>query len=919
MAPLDLDTTINKYLDIINDNILEPYLIEKEYALPTTTVWFFKTNGDKAEVDKSETALITKYDASDTDAILKIVQYSSSKAAITNSLITPAIATGTKIDDTMLSEYIDSDENGFIYYKNSDNKLYNLEKFKTANYATEDTTITITENDYYDYFVRYKILKYIKDNFLSSKRTDLTTKITTELRKNKTIVEKAIPTITAKITKILDLLQFINNNKFDKFEPLVNCLYYYYWMALVDYNQVYCSTQLTYFKNDSFKSSGDAFSAIEELDGATGFVSASNNIVEKVLILIFEALCRNYSGDADKYLYIIKNIFVNNTETKKLINGLLELYGKNSATDPQPLYFGEYDSRVSNVAIRASSGSLVNKDLYIHNIIVLDPAHKLSSTSPDTSSTTTGYLITAANNYTTIDLFNTAATPANVNVKAVKDRYSQDIIKAFIAAKTTAGIFSVKKAAIIAAITGSSPLNASTIAAIAAYYVTSSDPSTIQTEVLKYNNLLLSTSTDSSLINTLTTEVESLNSFSPSDITLNDTHFLMLNKNNNANQPYTNTIGINTITYNSTLYKLSAITTLFSASASPSINIITKKQDLEVHIEKIRVLYNLLKDDSNFATRLSSDIASIDINGTSAFNIGDFTLISAIDTKLEEIKGHLQIILEHYDKAIKLDEIETKLHTIPNVIKSSIGSSNVDTDIKNLSEFKKAIKASDVIYKDNIDKYKTKNNQLNNIVKSNLYNNIFLYITIVVLILICLGIIYINNHKESLKTQYSIMVITFLLLYYIIYTNLTINITEDFASKTDEDKTLADIHPDVQKYLLGLANSDKEYKESLKKEKNKYANYAKSSNSKVNNLELVLNDEFINAIKSKELVKFLILFTAICIVCFIVQTNVEDLTTTSIIFIILFIIILSIYFYNINLMTRTKHDNKYWNHRMTMK
>ena len=123
----------------------------------------------------------------------------------------------------------------------------------------------------------------------------------------------------------------------------------------------------------------------------------------------------------------------------------------------------------------------------------------------------------------------------------------------------------------------------------------------------------------------------------------------------------------------------------------------------------------------------------------------------------------------------------------------------------------------------------------------------------------------------------------------------------------------------VYTYLHNVASSSKIYKESLKKEKDKYANYAKSSNSKVNNLELVLNDEFINAIKSKELVKFLILFTAICIVCFIVQTNVEDLTTTSIIFIILFIIILSIYFYNINLMTRTKHDNKYWNHRMTMK
>ena len=124
-------------------------------------------------------------------------------------------------------------------------------------------------------------------------------------------------------------------------------------------------------------------------------------------------------------------------------------------------------------------------------------------------------------------------------------------------------------------------------------------------------------------------------------------------------------------------------------------------------------------------------------------------------------------------------------------------------------------------------------------------------------------IIYINNHKASLKTQYSIMVITFLLFYYIIYTNLTINITEDFADKRLEDATLTEIHTDIHKALLKLTNFDKEYKESLEKEKNKYANYAKSSNSKVNNLEVVLNDEFINAIKTKELVKFLILFTTI--------------------------------------------------------
>ena len=257
-----------------------------------------------------------------------------------------------------------------------------------------------------------------------------------------------------------------------------------------------------------------------------------------------------------------------------------------------------------------------------------------------------------------------------------------------------------------------------------------------------------------------------------------------------------------------------------------------------------------------------------------------------------------------------LDEFKTKILTITNDI-SNFNVDNTDT-IKNNIVF------NDDEYKKNNDAYSIKSNELKNIVNSNVYTNIFLYITIVILIIICLGVIYINNHKGSLKTQYSIAVITFLLLYYIVYTNVVIDI-ENFGNPSENKDTLEGLIRKVIAYLEIIKNDKPYIKSLLEKEKDKYANYAKSSKSKVNNLELVLNDEFINAIKSKELVKFLILFTAICIVCFIVQTNVEDLTTTSIIFIILFIIILSIYFYNINLMTRTKHDNKYWNHRMTMK
>jgi hypothetical protein len=261
-------------------------------------------------------------------------------------------------------------------------------------------------------------------------------------------------------------------------------------------------------------------------------------------------------------------------------------------------------------------------------------------------------------------------------------------------------------------------------------------------------------------------------------------------------------------------------------------------------------------------------------------------------------------------------DIETKFREKLSRKNSDLNNFNVDGN----RVLKDNIKDKNDLYKANVDKYKTKNNELNNILKNNLYNNIFLYITIVVLILICLGIIYISNHKASLKSQYAIMIIAFLILYYIVYTNMTVNITESFDSQENKD-LLNKLILKVIGYLESVKNNiDNQYIYSaLNKEKNKYDGFAKSSNSKLNNLELVLNDEFINAIKSKELVKFLILFTAICIISYIVYTNTEDPATTSIIFIILLIIILMIYFYNINLMTRTKADTKYWNHRMVMK
>ena len=337
-------------------------------------------------------------------------------------------------------------------------------------------------------------------------------------------------------------------------------------------------------------------------------------------------------------------------------------------------------------------------------------------------------------------------------------------------------------------------------------------------------------------------------------------------------------------------------------------------------------LFDLSPDKSNFnelyKEALKDDISKAKIPNISYDN-EDNIKYNGANTKLAAVKQVLENILEHYDKANKLNEILGDINDAYDSIESTAANNTIQDENNEINKTLVNITKADNSYKKNVDKYKTKNNELNNILKNNLYNNIFLYITIVVLILICLGLIYINNHKASLKTQYSIMLIAFLLLYYIIYTNVTVNITEPFQDivlKQKKDKTAFErLSTNVHIYLYSLATNSKVYKESLKKEKNKYDGFAKSSNSKLNSLELILNDEFINAIKSKELVKFLILFTAICIISYIVYTNTEDLATTSIIFIIFFVIILAIYFYNINLMTRTKANNKYWNHQMVMK
>ena len=788
MSLLDLDTTINKYLEIINKNILEPYLISTNWEAiedgtsykTTVDLTFTHTNGPIKSGTGADDYLKTKFtDGNEDQNYFKIKQVTTGKAAaITNTLNTTVLgnAVDNSINSVNLANNFDTDSDGLIYYTNTSSvKVYDL---KQGNYfindgssstnpsklAVDDGNGNNTNNTYYDYFVRFKVLKYIKDHYVDTKESNLTDTITNQLNAGTITGLESLVHIedTALITKMLHFLEFINIKNNDKFEATVNCLYYYYYIALLEYNTIFCNKNLTYFAETN-TGINTQLTKLKPTDGNYEYESSNDSdLILSSLIAIFESLIDANNGTNN----LINSIFVNSQENSTVYN-------------------------------------LITKLLKLHYDVNANDDRKIKLYQIENDDDSSGY--------TMID---------GASVEQL----------------------------------GNTP---------------------------KYQLRLKYQSTRYTLTSEQVRIIESL------------------------------PVGGNIYGFiNDYQYTLATGKSIFNYSSA-----IADIKDLNDFLD------NLSSDGTElYKKALDNDKTDSIITGVDS--ISSATINNA-NTKLTQVKTALGNILEHYEKANKLNEILGNINDAYDSIKATTENTTIQDENIAINDTLVNITNADNSYKENVDKYKTKNNELNNILKNNLYNNIFLYITIIVLILICLGLIYINNHKASLKTQYSIMLIAFLLLYYIIYTNVTVNITETFqdivlkSRKSRND--LITLSTSVHMYLYSLTTASKAYKESLKKEKNKYDGFAKSSNSKLNNLELVLNDEFINAIKSKELVKFLILFTAICIISYIVYTNTEDPTTTSIIFIILFVIILAIYFYNINLMTRTKADTKYWNHRMVMK
>ena len=208
---------------------------------------------------------------------------------------------------------------------------------------------------------------------------------------------------------------------------------------------------------------------------------------------------------------------------------------------------------------------------------------------------------------------------------------------------------------------------------------------------------------------------------------------------------------------------------------------------------------------------------------------------------------------------------------------------------------------------------KSKNDEFKKLLDNTFYNNIFLYITILILIICCFTVIGIEVHN---KNNNSLIILAFLIFYYIIYNSF--NKIENFSGRvneTDVKNTIKEYHNKVMSYLHKRSNALPGINDAILREENKYSNYDLLSKSHLNKLNNSLNDEFLQYLKNKELVNFLILVTIIGILCYQIYKNSDDITLASIIGIILLLIITTVYFYNVNLNTQSKYESKYWNHR----
>ena len=309
---------------------------------------------------------------------------------------------------------------------------------------------------------------------------------------------------------------------------------------------------------------------------------------------------------------------------------------------------------------------------------------------------------------------------------------------------------------------------------------------------------------------------------------------------------------------NSSAYESNIINNLITLITNIKDNYSTK---LKFFIECAKHYYHinlLLKSNVFIKSILDSNDAKINFTESITEDV-QTRLFETLKDKINNLKLNTENISSEYEQTIQ-SNIYDKLDNIKNINKNLMNRQNTT---------------------------KSKNDEFKKLLDNTFYNNIFLYITI-------------------------------LIFYYIIYNSF--NKIENFnVSETDVENKIKEYHKKVMSYLYKRANALPNINDAILREENKYSTYDLMSKSHLNKLNISLNDEFLQYLKNKELINFLILVTIIGILCYQIYKKLDDITIPTIVGVILLLIITTVYFYNISLNTHSKYESKYWNHRYPMK
>lgn len=293
--------------------------------------------------------------------------------------------------------------------------------------------------------------------------------------------------------------------------------------------------------------------------------------------------------------------------------------------------------------------------------------------------------------------------------------------------------------------------------------------------------------------------------------------------------------------------------------------------------------------------------------------INDKNLIDEFYNKLDEIIKIYNI----YKNTIELNQINGIIVINNNTVNPS---NNKISDSEKYKPILTSIRDKNKSVTENKKTANMKNIELINISD----NNLFIYFTIMLLICISLLIVFIDNNKKDLKIQYSIIILIFLLLYYMIYSNYEYTF-EKFTSTESHSfiEAKENISILTRKILPKLVYTIDEKSDyittALNREEIKYDNYDALSSKYIHNIDIEINDKYLNHIKNKEFTKFLILLITIIVVIYIFNIVLKNMKATVVISLVLFIPIYILYLYNINLISQTKYTTKYWNHKYNMK